>query len=71
MTADEFWVRQDEFEGRELVDGEVVDVSPTKKKHGRSECRIAYELVCRKHKRGFHGLTVDPDVPTVVEALFV
>ncbi|MSP72341.1 MAG: Uma2 family endonuclease [Myxococcales bacterium] len=44
VTAQEFWERRDEFKGCELVDGEVVEVSPTKKRHGRSECRIAFEL---------------------------
>ena len=44
MTAEEFWDRQDEFEGCELIDGEVVEMSPTKAPHGRSEVRIGAEL---------------------------
>lgn len=44
MTADEVWARRDEFEGCEFVDGEVIEVSPTKKRPGRAESRIAFEF---------------------------
>lgn len=44
MNAQEFWQRRSEFEGCELVNGEVVPTPPARFSHGRTESRIAAEL---------------------------
>ncbi len=52
MTADEFWDRQGDFPGCELVDGRIERVPPTSLPHGEAELHIGAALLSWGRPRG-------------------
>ncbi len=61
MTADEFFDFCDRNDGRyELVDGEVVELAPAQRRHGRTALNIgaAFHSYCRLTKTGWSEVEV-------------
>ena len=67
MTADEFFEFCDRNDGRyELVDGEVVELAPAQRRHGRTAVNIgaAFHNYCRRTGAGWAEVEVaTPSVP--------